>query len=114
MTFNNGCLLLGTHLCSLIPATINEVLSFFCCIFKISEVKTDHKYLPKFTCLVNKVEVSNPALVLKCLLPRFQSNAGSLKRKYVQHGDFAILECFTFAKGYLASICPNRFSCRNC
>lgn len=27
-------------------------------------MKTDHKYLPKLTCIVNRIEISNPAVAL--------------------------------------------------
>lgn len=78
------------YLCSLIPATVNYYDYFLVIKKKKTEIKTDHKYLPKFTCLVNRVGISNPALALKCLLLKPQNNAGSLKRKYIYHCNFAI------------------------
>ena len=73
------------------------------------EAKIDHRYLPKSTCLVNRVEISHPALVLKCLLLKPQNSSGSLKRKYGHHHNFTILEDFTFVRVILLLFFPVGF-----
>lgn len=57
---------------------------------KKTEVKTDDVYLPKFTWLLSRIEISKWALALRRLLLKPHKSSGSFKRKYVRHCNFAI------------------------